>query len=130
MKDHINNFSREVSKMGKYTIALVKDAREDFDKALQSLHCEFFWAEAIARIKASMDKYQSVFDQIMATAISGKNSEMLTPFVLDAEAVRHVTKTMGIFQKTVFYSDPYLLYGTSTISLIDISKDLKIAHFV
>ena len=37
---------------------------------------------------------------------------------------------MGIYQNTIFYSDPYLLHGTSKISLIDISNNLKIAHFV
>ena len=105
IKDNINKFSRKLAETGKSTISLIKDAREDFDEALHTLHCEFFWSEAITRVKASMDKYQAAFDQIMATAISGKNSELLTPLMLDAKAVNHVTNTMGIFQNTIFYSD-------------------------
>lgn len=130
IKDHINDFSRQLAETGKLTISLIKDARKDFDEALHTLHCDLFWSEAIARVKSSMDKYQATFDQIMATSISGKNSELLTPFILDANAVNHVTNKMGIFRNTIFHADPYLLYGTSKISLIDISKDLKIAHFV
>ena len=130
IKHELTQTKSQIAKLGQYTIALIKNVREELLYNIQNLDCQLYFLETIGQTQLNMIEHHKTFDEILWTAISGNNNLYLTPKMLDPLSLQTIVNNMTIFENLIYRANSNLLYATSTISLAEISEDLSIAHFI
>ena len=144
MKQHINAHDSDIQKiktqlrssntqiiaLKNQIIAVTKSITDTTSLFLQQQECGIFLSHLANKLESRFWKFRGLIHDTLWSAISADNNLRLNPRMLDITALSKVIRQHSELNMTIFNREPYLLYSLAKLSLIEISQDLSIAHFI
>ena len=113
-----------------HTVALVKRFNYLLQREINSYNCISEMMVYILNAKINTITYKKSLDNMIWPAVSGANTVVLTPSILDPEILTKVVNTHETFETLIFRENPVYLYSISRITLVEIDENLSVARFV
>lgn len=130
LKSAILNQREMLHTLNDKVVGFIKDITSNLSDIITHMKCVEFLSSLTQRIQHEFDETVRIIDDTLWTALSGQNSLLLTPRMLDLEMLKYTINQNEMLQKTVFVNKPSFLYSISRLSLIELEKNLNYAHFV
>ena len=130
LHNEIQHVESGMLKIQENVIGLVKRLELLVDSVLQELRCDQELINYKFKLEFLFAEYKQAIDNILWTALSGRNDKLLTKRMIDPITLTKIVNGSNIFDGTPYRSDPMLLYAVAKLSLTEIDYDFNLAHFV
>ena len=117
-------------RLAKTTLAVVKQLQYQVERQFQKEECLTTLANYIAERKIDTLRFKQELDEILWTALEGSNYLPLNPKILSPPTLKTLTGSHDMFTQLAYAKDPNLLYSLARITLVDLTPDLTLAHFI
>ena len=144
VNNHVKNVQQDILKVSKALsqyheqmvvlkndlIGLIKADVDKLKNYIENNSCKNCIQSAQDRREFDFKRISELIDSILSGPLEGKNELTLTPNIIRPETLKLIVKQHSLLNRTIFHSDPYLLYSMAKINLVSIGESFTNAHFV
>ena len=129
LKNEMNVQRFAMKNLGETVFAFVKNVSKTVSEEIDRLECSIFLVQYREFLFNYIDKSFTEIDNVLWTALSGSNSLLLTPRMLEVSMLRSIVEKHSILRSTIYRELPSMLYSIAKVSLIEIDTQFSTAHF-
>ena len=126
----IQSQQKEITILKNDVAGFSKRLTDAISTQLQIQTCQDFLNDISLQFQIKFNQYKTILDDILWSPLSGKNSLLLSPKMIDIESLKTIITTHTELYQTIFNEQPAFLYSTAQLTLLKIDTRLSLAHFV